>query len=155
VSEGAWLVVDSPLGLVGLHGRDGAVVRVLLPHELDDVPAAPGVAPAFLRAAGAQLVELLAGRRRGVEVAVRTQGTAFQEATWAAIEQIPYGTTATYGQLAAAIGRPGAARAVGAACGANPVPLLRPCHRVVAAHGLGGFSGDLELKAALLELERA
>jgi len=81
-------------------------------------------------------------------------GTAFQRKVWAALRAIPAGKTETYARLAASIKRPKAARAVGGACGANPAPLLIPCHRVVAAHGgLGGFSGGLHWKRKLLERE--
>jgi O-6-methylguanine DNA methyltransferase len=83
-----------------------------------------------------------------------TNGTEFQQHVWRALQNIPAGQTRSYGQVAAAIGRPTAARAVGAACGANPLPLLIPCHRVLAANGkLGGFSGGLEWKILLLERE--
>jgi O-6-methylguanine DNA methyltransferase len=81
-------------------------------------------------------------------------GTAFQRRVWAALRAIPAGKTVTYARLAASLKRPKAARAVGGACGANPAPLLIPCHRVVAAHGgLGGFSGGLHWKRKLLERE--
>jgi O-6-methylguanine DNA methyltransferase len=81
-------------------------------------------------------------------------GTPFQRKVWAALRQIPAGQTESYGRLAAALGTPKAARAVGSACGANPIPLLIPCHRVVpAAGGLGGFSGGLHWKRRLLALE--
>lgn len=84
-----------------------------------------------------------------------TKGTAFQQSVWRALQNIPTGQTRSYGQIAAALGRPTAARAVGSACGANPLPLLIPCHRVLAAGGrLGGFSGGLEWKILLLECER-
>jgi O-6-methylguanine DNA methyltransferase len=80
-------------------------------------------------------------------------GTAFQTAVWRELKKIPRGQTRTYGEIAAAIGRPTAVRAVGAACGANPLPVLIPCHRVVAKTGIGGFSGGLPWKRLLLELE--
>ncbi len=84
------------------------------------------------------------------------RGTVFRQRVWAALRAIPRGQTRTYGQVAAEVGAPGAARAVGAACGANAVMLLIPCHRVVGAGGsLGGFAAGLDRKRALLELERA
>ncbi len=82
-------------------------------------------------------------------------GTEFQRAVWRALTEIPRGETRTYTEIAAAIGRPRAVRAVGSACGANPIPLLIPCHRVVGANGLGGFSGGLEWKKRLLAAEAA
>ena len=81
-------------------------------------------------------------------------GTDFQRKVWREIEKIPLGRTKTYLEIAKAIGKPGAARAVGSACGANPIPLFVPCHRVVASNGgLGGFSGGLDIKKKLLRLE--
>ncbi|MBI9020687.1 MAG: MGMT family protein [Verrucomicrobia bacterium] len=82
-------------------------------------------------------------------------GTEFQKAVWREIKKIPRGQTRTYGEIAAAIGRPNAARAVGAACGANPLPLFVPCHRVVAKNGLGGFGSGLPWKTLLLTTEGA
>jgi len=80
-------------------------------------------------------------------------GTVFQQAVWNELKKIPRGQTRTYGEIAAAIGRPNAVRAVGSACGANPIPLFIPCHRVVAKNGLGGFGAGLPWKKLLLELE--
>ncbi len=83
-----------------------------------------------------------------------SSGTAFQQRVWAALREVPAGKTRTYGEIALSLGQPGASRAVGAACGANPIPLLVPCHRVVAAGGkLGGFSGGLSWKKLLLARE--
>ena len=83
-----------------------------------------------------------------------TSGTEFQKKVWAGISQIPYGQTVTYGDLARSIGRPGSARAVGSACGANPLALIIPCHRVVGTQGLGGFAGGIAVKKKLLGLEK-
>ena len=81
-------------------------------------------------------------------------GTDFQRKVWREIEKIPLGRTKTYLEIAKAIGKPGASRAVGSACGANPIPLFVPCHRVVASNGgLGGFSGGLDIKRKLLQME--
>lgn len=81
-------------------------------------------------------------------------GTGFQRDVWRAMREIPYGETRTYGWIAQKIGKPGAARAVGNACGANPLPIIQPCHRVVASDGSpGGFSGGIPLKLKLLRLE--
>ncbi len=89
------------------------------------------------------------------ELRLDLRGTPFQLAVWSALRAIPLGETRTYGELARALGRPGAARAVGRANGANPVPLIVPCHRVVAQAGLGGFTGGIEHKVRLLEHEGA
>jgi O-6-methylguanine DNA methyltransferase len=99
--------------------------------------------------------EALQGRESAAKPPVDLSGgTAFQRQVWAALQAIPAGQTETYAQLAASLKKPKAARAVGGACGANPVPLLIPCHRVVGAHGgLGGFSGGLHWKQKLLGRE--
>ena len=102
-----------------------------------------------------QLVEWSEGRRKRFEVALDLRGTPFQLRCWSELLQIPYGCTRTYGELAARLGHPGASRAVGSANGTNPIPILVPCHRVVARSGLGGFGGGLELKRRMLELEGA
>jgi O-6-methylguanine DNA methyltransferase len=89
-------------------------------------------------------------------ITVHSEGTPFQESVWKALRTIPAGETATYGEIAAQIGDPGAARAVGMANASNPIPLIVPCHRVVRTGGaLGGFGGGVELKRALLDFERS
>jgi len=108
------------------------------------------------RAAIAQIREFLEGKRRAFDLPLDLRGTPFQKAVWAAVARIPYGETRSYGAVARAVGRPTAVRPVGAANGANPVPLLVPCHRVVQADGtLGGYGGGLALKKRLLALEQA
>jgi O-6-methylguanine DNA methyltransferase len=103
-----------------------------------------------------ELAEYFAGRRREFSIPLDLRGTDFQRAVWRAIGAIPYGQTRTYGDIAAATGRPRAVRAAGTATGNNRVPILIPCHRVIAAQGrLGGFSGGLDAKRRLLALERA
>ncbi|HEY68002.1 MAG TPA: methylated-DNA--[protein]-cysteine S-methyltransferase [Thermoflexia bacterium] len=102
----------------------------------------------------AQLREYFSRIRRAFDLPLDVRGTAFQKAVWAEVARIPYGTTTTYSKIAQRIGRPGAARAVGAAVGANPLPILIPCHRVIGVGGsLTGYGGGLEVKAALLRLE--
>jgi len=102
-----------------------------------------------------QVREYLRGERRSFDVAVDLRGTPFQESVWQALAGIPYGETTTYGLLAATIGRPTATRAVGQAVGANPVPIVLPCHRVIGTSGsLTGFGGGLPLKERLLALEQ-
>jgi len=102
-----------------------------------------------------ELIEYFRGERQRCEQPFDLRGTAFQQAVWRALREIPYGRTATYSDIAAAIGRPSAVRAVGAAIGANPVLIHVPCHRVIGKNGaLTGFRGGLEMKARLLGLER-
>ena len=100
--------------------------------------------------------EFLAGSRRDLsDVPLDLRGTDFQRAVWSALRRVPYGATISYGELAARAGRPGAARACGAANGSNPAPLFVPCHRTIGSSGaLVGFGGGLPLKRRLLELER-
>jgi len=102
-----------------------------------------------------QLVQYARGERREFETEFDLRGTDFQRAVWAELLEIPFGRTRSYQDVARRLERPGASRAVGAANGANPVPILVPCHRVVARDGLGGFTGGLELKQRLLALEGA
>lgn len=103
-----------------------------------------------------QLHEYFDGRRREFDLPLAPLGTAFQRAVWQALASIPYGQTVSYVQLAARVGRPTASRAVGAANGRNPLPIVLPCHRVIGADGsLTGFGGGLPTKRFLLELEGA
>ncbi|QOW22668.1 methylated-DNA--[protein]-cysteine S-methyltransferase [Novilysobacter avium] len=109
-----------------------------------------------LDATRTQLDEYFAGRRTGFDLPLSPQGTLFQRDIWAALAQIPYGQTVTYGDVASRAGHPGAVRAVGAAVGRNPVPIVVPCHRVVGTDGsMTGFSGGLPVKRQLLVLEGA
>jgi O-6-methylguanine DNA methyltransferase len=113
------------------------------------------VARRHLKAARATITAYLEGQTRDLDLPIDLDGqTPFQKRVWEALQRIPYGRVRSYGWVARKIGKPRAARAVGAACGANPVPLVVPCHRVVAADGsLGGFSGGLTNKKRLLKLE--
>ena len=105
--------------------------------------------------ANIQLQEYFTGLRRCFDFPVRVTGTPFQCSVWNQLRQIPYGETRTYSQIAAAIGKPGAARAVGIACNRNPLWIVIPCHRVVGAnHTLTGYAGGLDKKRALLTLEQ-
>lgn len=100
-----------------------------------------------------QLVAYFAGERRSFELALDLRGTDFQREVWEQLVRVAYGTTVAYGELGKRMGRSGASRAIGMANGANPVPIVVPCHRVVAASGLGGFSGGIERKLFLLRHE--
>lgn len=102
----------------------------------------------------AQVLRFLQGDSDRLDVRIDVQGTEFQLEVWQALSQIPYGQTVSYTDIAEAVGRPQSVRSVAQACGANPVPLIVPCHRVVAKDGLGGFGLGLERKRALLELEQ-
>ena len=110
----------------------------------------------FLQGAIDQLVSYFAGNLQEFELKLAPPGTEFQIAVWEAVAAIPYGTTTSYGRIAAEIGRPAAVRAVGAANGANPLPIVIPCHRAIGSNGkLTGYGGGLDLKASLLDLENS
>ncbi|MGH9786684.1 MAG: methylated-DNA--[protein]-cysteine S-methyltransferase [Terriglobia bacterium] len=116
-----------------------------------------GAAASLLaRQALAEIAEYLAGRRRQFTVPLDLAGTPFQLQVWKALRRIPYGETRSYGEIARAVGRPKAARAVGMANHSNPVAIIVPCHRVIAANGsLGGYAAGLGVKSRLLHLETA
>jgi methylated-DNA-[protein]-cysteine S-methyltransferase len=108
----------------------------------------------LLEEAERQLRAYLAGERRHFDLPLLPRGTGFQKQVWQTLSEIAYGETRTYGEIARAIGRPGAARAVGAACALNPLVLVIPCHRAVGAKGaLAGYAGGVDLKRRLLDLE--
>jgi O-6-methylguanine DNA methyltransferase len=100
-----------------------------------------------------QLDEYFSGKRQRIEIATKFSGTPFQEDVWIELLRIPYGSTMTYSEIAAKIGNPKAVRAVGTAIGRNPLPILIPCHRVVARNSLGGFAYGLQVKQTLLTIE--
>jgi methylated-DNA-[protein]-cysteine S-methyltransferase len=112
--------------------------------------------PEALRAAAEQLRSYFAGELTGFDLPLAPSGTDFQQRVWAALREIPYGRTVSYAELAVAVGRPGAARAVGAANGRNPIAIVIPCHRVIGSAGaLTGYGGGLDRKRLLLDLEAA
>lgn len=149
-----WAPVSTPIGTIAVGASDQAVVGVRLAGDAECGPAPP---TGVLAQAVTQLTEYFTGQRTSFDlpVAVPEQvGSQFDRAVWTELLHIPYGEQRTYGQVAAAIGDRGAARAVGAACNRNPLPLVVPCHRVVGAGGkLVGFGGGLPAKRWLLEHE--
>ncbi|MGV3732502.1 MAG: methylated-DNA--[protein]-cysteine S-methyltransferase [Microcella sp.] len=151
------LVIDSPLGRIALLGDTEAVTRLEIATagrlSTDGRPEHP---TPVLRQAAAELAEYFGGQRRTFTVPVRVDGTPFQQQIWQQLQQIPFGAVRGYGELGRATGRATAGRAVGGAVGANPVPLLIPCHRVLAGDGrITGYSaGDgITTKAWLLDHE--
>lgn len=145
--------MDTPIGALVLSATPDALVAIALPGAPAPVPVAAADS-AVLRAARTQLAEYFAGTRRAFDLPLRLQGTAFQRAVWAQLCAISFGATVTYGELAAAVGRPSAVRAVGQANGANPIPIVVPCHRVIATgRRIGGYAGGPAAKQALLGLE--
>ncbi len=151
---GRFLLAASERGLCSISlEEEGAQVR-LSAWVAEHVPGAAIVDdPAALAASAAQLEQYARGERRVFDLALDLVGTQFELSVWEALRAIPWGCSRTYGQIAAAIGAPHASRAVGRANGRNPLPIVVPCHRVLSADGLGGFSAGLALKQRLLALE--
>jgi methylated-DNA-[protein]-cysteine S-methyltransferase len=150
-----WTTYESPLGPLTLVGGPRGLRALHFPGRgvpLDDCPRND----ALLAPAAQQLAEYFAGRRRRFDLALDLGGTPFQQEVWMHLTAIPYGTTRSYGELAHAMGRTDRARAVGAAVGRTPVPIIVPCHRAVGVKGdLTGYAGGLDRKRALLDLEAA
>lgn len=149
-------VVDSPVGPLTLVDQDGALAGLYMQEQrhLPGPSALGSREDGVLPLVREQLEAYFAGTLRDFDVPLATAGTPFQQQVWAALRAVPYGSTCTYGDLATAIGRPSAVRAVGAANGRNPVCVVVPCHRVVGAGGaLTGYAGGLERKSWLLALE--
>lgn len=155
-----YTICDSPIGRLTLASDgtqlteirfargDGAADVARNWRRDDDLPV--------LAQARVQLAEYFAGQRTRFDLPLKLQGTAFQQAVWHALQKVGFSRTSTYGALAAAVGRPAAARAVGAAMGANPIPIVVPCHRIIGKDGsLTGFGGGIDRKTKLLRLEGA
>ncbi|MDO5700809.1 MAG: methylated-DNA--[protein]-cysteine S-methyltransferase [Bowdeniella nasicola] len=153
-------VLESPLGpltvllddmrVIGLAYREGLAPGPRIPPAREVSPRTDALAAEVAD----QLGEYFAGRRRTFELAIRPRGTPFRRRVWEVLQHVPYGTRRTYGQIAALLGTPEAAQAVGQAVGANPISIIIPCHRIVGADGnLTGYRGGLERKRFLLALE--
>jgi methylated-DNA-[protein]-cysteine S-methyltransferase len=152
--------IDSPIGTITLIADESSLVEIRLPNERSPSTTAADDAAAtghpVLDRAATQLEEYFAGEREEFDVPLAPRGTEFQLAAWQALRTIPYGDTVSYGEQARRLGDRNLARAVGAANGRNPLPIIVPCHRVVGANGhLTGFGGGIECKAWLLDHERA
>jgi methylated-DNA-[protein]-cysteine S-methyltransferase len=148
-------VISSPIGPLGLETvGDTAVCRVDFRPDADP-DAGPPEAGSLLAEVNRQLAAYFEGRLRQFDLPLAPSGTTFQQQVWTALCAIPYGQTRSYLEVARAVGRPDAVRAVGAANGRNPIPIIVPCHRVIGSDGsLTGFGGGLETKRRLLGLER-
>jgi methylated-DNA-[protein]-cysteine S-methyltransferase len=148
--------LDTPIGELLLAGDDDALCLVGFPEgsmRKDPEPDWIYNEKPFA-AARQQLTEYFAGERREFDLPLKLNGTEFQMSVLRALQQIPYGETTSYAEIAERVGRPKAVRAVGAANGRNPIPIIVPCHRVIGSHGeLTGFGGGLDTKEALLRLE--
>ncbi len=149
--------VDSPIGPLTVIASDHGLRAILWPDDTDPVldqadPAAPSD---IADEAARQLGEYFAADREHFDLPLDLVGTDFQVQAWEALADIPYGETVSYGEQAERLGRPKAARAVGAANGRNPVPIVLPCHRVIGSNGsLTGFGGGIDIKRFLLQLEK-
>ncbi|MCB1960031.1 MAG: methylated-DNA--[protein]-cysteine S-methyltransferase [Rhodocyclaceae bacterium] len=140
---------ETPLGVCQVRAMDAGLLSARFDDAACTLPASP-----LCEDAARQIRAYLAGTRRAFDLPLSPRGTPFQQSVWAALQGLPYGVTTHYGALAASLGRPTAARAVGAAVGKNPLWLIIPCHRVIGCDGaLTGYAGGLPLKRALLALE--
>ena len=149
--------LDSPIGTLLIAGDPEAIRHIEFPKNGKPVRPEPEWEHSARGPVGEairQLRDYFAGRRTEFHLPLAPDGTPFQRAVWRQLQDIPYGETISYGELARRVGNPKASRAVGSANGANPIPIVIPCHRVIAADGkLGGFGGGLPVKQALLDLE--
>ncbi|HLG70752.1 MAG TPA: methylated-DNA--[protein]-cysteine S-methyltransferase [Chloroflexota bacterium] len=156
----------SPIGPLALYGTNEGLMAIVFPRH-SRVQVEAWLSRVIGRATIVdneqaheetigQLEEYFAGKRREFELELDVRGTAFQQRVWEAVRAVPHGQTRSYREVAAAVGQPRAVRAVGAANGANPLPLVIPCHRIIGSSGgLHGYGGGLDVKAKLLELEGA
>lgn len=147
-------IIDSPVGKLRLVAEDGFLTELRFGGEPVAVEL-DGINDWVLDETERQLREYFDGARREFDLPLRPKGTPFQLEDWLALKEIPYGETATYGDIARRIGRPKAFRAVGMANHSNPISIIVPCHRVIGSNGkLTGYGGGLENKQKLLELEQ-
>jgi methylated-DNA-[protein]-cysteine S-methyltransferase len=152
----------SPRGLIVIKADEKSVTFVKLTkkkekdHAITNLESSSNPAHALIKKTCKQLDEYFAGERKEFNLPLSLQGTAFQQKVWKQLQAIPYGKTISYAQLAQSIGNPKACRAVGSANGKNPISVIIPCHRVIAADGsLGGYASGLDVKRQLLELEKS
>src|SRR5881397_1699409 len=149
-----YTVVESPCGNLVVAGDGAAISRISFAVE-DSILAEWQRSDRALARARRQLAEYFAGKRRRFDLQLAPNGTDFQRRVWREVGRVPYGATITYRQLATRIGQPQAVRAVGAANGQNPIPIVIGCHRIVGSDGtLRGYGGGLDVKRFLLELEK-
>lgn len=156
----AYTIYPSPVGVLKLVASDGGLAAILWenddPKRVRLSPLAEDNAHPVLIDTARQLDDYFAGKRKMFTLSFDFYGTDFQKKVWLALLTIPFGETRSYAQIATQIGLPKAVRAVGAANGKNPVSIIAPCHRVIGSNGkLTGFAGGLDVKAQLLDLERA
>ena len=146
------------IGMLTIAADTSGLRHILFPENRHDAPGRDAWQrdSGALREAREQLLEYFAGDRKSFDLSLAPAGTPFQIDVWRTLAHIPYGATWSYRDIASAVGKPSATRAVGAANGRNPLPIVLPCHRVIGSDGsLTGFGGGLPLKRLLLELEGA
>jgi methylated-DNA-[protein]-cysteine S-methyltransferase len=149
-------IIDSPIGKLRLVSDGQNLVEIEFEGTYQARPEDVPIEDNVLQRTTAQLLEYFSGQRQQFDLPLCAAGTDFQKLVWSALAQIPYGELRSYRDIAREIGRPKAVRAVGAANGRNPLPVIVPCHRVVGSDGsLTGFSGGLAIKTRLLILEGA
>lgn len=142
------LALSTPIGMLCIEGDEKGIRRVCFDRGANDRPTP------MEQLAAQELSAYFDGTRRAFTVSLALNGTDFQKKVWNALRLVPYGATASYGQIAKSIGDPTAARAAGAACRANPALILIPCHRILRSDGsLSGYAGGTDRKLALLRLE--
>jgi len=147
--------IDSPIGKLIISARDGAVCSIALANTDVESGIKATVSEPVLRQAAQELGEYFSGKRTRFTFAMRAEGTPFQQSVWAALLDIPFGETKSYGEIAKAVENPKGSRAVGMACNKNPIMIAVPCHRVVGANGsLTGYAYGTGIKQSLLDLER-
>ena len=145
--------LSTPLGTLTLEATDRGLSSVRFPNRAEPFSGKSPDNPTISQAKR-ELTDYFAGELKQFSVPLDWQGTAFQQSVWEALTHIPYGETVSYADIARAIGRPKSARPTGGAVGANPLPIIVPCHRVIGSdQSLTGFTGGLSIKVALLELE--
>ena len=146
---------QSPIGCLKLTATEDALTALRFVEEAADEAESTMPANRIIQQACKQLDEYFAGKRKRFELPLSLAGTPFQQKVWKELQQIPYGQTVSYAQLAQSVGNPKAFRAVGSANGKNPAAIIVPCHRVINANGqLGGYAYGLGVKKQLLDLER-
>ena len=150
MKNNAYAVYEFPCGRLKISYTDKAIKQVLFTDEKGS-----GTPSELSELAALQLTEYFAGKRKSFDLPFELEGTDFRKKVWAALAEIPYGETRSYKDVACAIGKPKACRAVGGANNKNPISIIIPCHRVIGADGsLVGYGGGLEKKTMLLDLER-
>ena len=146
------VICHAPIGLLRIEADDVGICAIRPSEQAQSVCRAE--IPPVLAQAIEEMEGYFSGTRQAFSLPLSLKGTAFERSVWQALMEIPYGETCTYGGLAAQLGWPGSARAVGRACGANPLLIVVPCHRVIAASGaLTGFAAGMQAKRTLLALE--